>query len=561
MPSPWPLFGGGGGGVASVTATSPLASSGGANPNISLLGWFGAPLSNVYVVDPGTTTPALKQNGSASSPFSGVAQALAAAATAALTEIAIALVPGTYPAEALVPTIDTIEIQCIGGGYADLSACTWNQAVGASFRIQSRNVCLPSLVLTSGVATLGFVSETFDSGAEIAGIVASSGGIDATGLAAASLVQAEITSCNITGQLSGSSIIAVLRKAIALAALSVAVVTVWDTGIRANLTWVAAGLDAELYHCTFVGGLTVTGPGAPSRLLMDYTSAHFAEQFGVTFVTAPIVSTDAIFSTTAARPVLDAAATGFSDFDTDLNEPVWWNGSAWVGASSTGGKVYYGTFASRPAAGLSGSRMACSDGSTQFVDDGSIWRPYINGKAGLTPPLVAAWDTAFGTITPTDSAGSVVFESPGGGAQVLSGVTMNLAAATDYTVTCYIRGEFEAANGDTGLVIRDSVSGDCQFFGIHGDGYSGRWMRATYVGGGQNATNFGAVPFGEGVWFRIVSVFAVGDSYQLSADGETWIEVVNVAAGARPVNTPDGVGICIADDLKCSSMFSSFEYT
>lgn len=42
------------------------------------------------------------------------------------------------------------------------------------------------------------------------------------------------------------------------------------------------------------------------------------------------------FGTTANRPTLTTNETGFSYFDTDLGQPIWWSGTGWVDATGAG---------------------------------------------------------------------------------------------------------------------------------------------------------------------------------------------------------------------------------
>jgi len=228
------------------------------------------------------------------------------------------------------------------------------------------------------------------------------------------------------------------------------------------------------------------------------------------------------------------------------------------GGAPAGASLYYDAYAARPAAGTKGSRFVASDGAVEFVDDGAAWRPLLGGRRGTELPTVATWTTAFGTIAGTDLAGTVQFISTGAGAAQLAGLTDPLAAATNYEVTACVRVSPKYV-GDVGIILRDSVTGDAYFLGVHGDGYSMRWMRASYSGGGgQNLINAGALPVGPEVWFRVSSDFVAGDSFQLSADGLTWHELVFEAARAI---VPDELGIGLADDTAATGVFCSWERT
>jgi hypothetical protein len=69
-----------------------------------------------------------------------------------------------------------------------------------------------------------------------------------------------------------------------------------------------------------------------------------------------------------------------------------------------------GTYASRPAAGTAGNVYYPNDAWTSFVDDGSAWRPVIQGVAGVSPPAASNFTAinASATSALADSNGALV---------------------------------------------------------------------------------------------------------------------------------------------------------
>jgi hypothetical protein len=90
-----PVGGGGGGGVTSVTATAPLASSGGATPNLSLVVPLPTTTREVYVNQGGNDATG---NGTIEQPYATIAKALSTITDAATGKrYVILLGPGNWP--------------------------------------------------------------------------------------------------------------------------------------------------------------------------------------------------------------------------------------------------------------------------------------------------------------------------------------------------------------------------------------------------------------------------------------------------------------------------------
>ena len=101
------------------------------------------------------------------------------------------------------------------------------------------------------------------------------------------------------------------------------------------------------------GGVTLSTSGVyiTNLLYSDFTSltnrfyyvistiviggVYYADQFvvriqGNTDEEITAASSDAVSGTTAERPTLTTDDVGFEYFDTDIDSPIWWNGSEWV---------------------------------------------------------------------------------------------------------------------------------------------------------------------------------------------------------------------------------------
>jgi hypothetical protein len=77
---------------------------------------------------------------------------------------------------------------------------------------------------------------------------------------------------------------------------------------------------------------------------------------------------------------------------------------------SGGDVVATGTYAARPSAGTAGAVYYPNDAWTGFVDDGSAWRPMIQGVVGVSPPAASGFTAANASATSAlvDNNGALV---------------------------------------------------------------------------------------------------------------------------------------------------------
>ena len=136
------------------------------------------------------------------------------------------------------------------------------------------------------------------------------------------------------------------------------------------------------------------------------------------------------------------------------------------GGGGGGGGATVGTFANRPAAGNAGALYIATDSPiAQWVDDGSAWRPLIQGQAlGTQVPAASAF-TAFnaGTFTFSDASGTIRFEcTTGTGASNVRGAALSLSSSTAYVEACIADtspGYNASTVSSTGVMLRESSSG------------------------------------------------------------------------------------------------------
>jgi len=203
----------------------------------------------------------------------------------------------------------------------------------------------------------------------------------------------------------------------------------------------------------------------------------------------------------------------------------------------------YGLYAARPAPGNLGARYVCSDGAVEFVDDGTVWKPLVNGRPGTQPPLVSAF-TALSSAagaTWTDVAGTIVsVASQVGGEAAL--LVQEKPATCELVI--HVTDVQLGTNGVEGLVVRNSANDFFIIFGISAGGVSvALWSSLTnridneYTGSTR--------PIGD-TWLRFTDDGATF-RYFIATDGLTWLDLtsdVNLANGGRDiVGNADQIGL------------------
>ncbi len=123
------------------------------------------------------------------------------------------------------------------------------------------------------------------------------------------------------------------------------------------------------------------------------------------------------------------------------------------------------TYASRPAAGVASRIFSPTDGGFQFVDDGTTWRPIIDGIVGTQPPSAASF-TAFnqGSATLVDANGTVFMSGANdGGGNVIRGFTQPFTNGVNTICEAVVLMQPDPSqSGSTwsahGVIIRESSS-------------------------------------------------------------------------------------------------------
>lgn len=123
-----------------------------------------------------------------------------------------------------------------------------------------------------------------------------------------------------------------------------------------------------------------------------------------------------------------------------------------------------GTFSSRPAAGTAGRMYFPTDGGLGAVDDGSNWRPLLNGNILGTQPPAAASFTAFnqGASTLVDNNGGLLYTGVNDGATTtLRGYTQSIGSFTQ--LECALGWQTTGTNSSNtfsvgGIIFRESSS-------------------------------------------------------------------------------------------------------
>jgi hypothetical protein len=224
--------------------------------------------------------------------------------------------------------------------------------------------------------------------------------------------------------------------------------------------------------------------------------------------------------------------------------PISVGGGGGGGGAATNGTTY-GLYSSLPAAGNSGARYVCSDGAVEFIDDGSEWRPLINGRRGKKVTAVSTW-------TAINAGGRATTNSDTGGAIYMNAANITTAEdlrilkktspAAPYTVTAHLRPTTHGGTyGGVGLVFRQASNGYVRAFGVIGGGFLNFIVRAyTANNNGVSPTfstsadltppgTLGAPTFGlqNGLWLRIADD-NVNQLFSWSGDGQNFTQIASV---------------------------------
>lgn len=227
-----------------------------------------------------------------------------------------------------------------------------------------------------------------------------------------------------------------------------------------------------------------------------------------------------------------------------------------------------GLYSARPAAGHKGARYVTTDAGVEWVDDGAVWRPLLDGRIGTQVPLVASF-SAFGSGgTYADASGVLTAVAAGGGSNQLAGLLENTPGAA-FTLTTHQRGQANSVlnvTGGLGIVASDGTK------------YTSLWVYNTQATVGvagaacriavvdwNDAVTFSAEPEVAiawplaGSWLRIKDDGTTTTLYQISADGVQWFTLLSRSRTA--FLTPTKCGLVMNTGNALAGSFDSFTLT
>lgn len=215
---------------------------------------------------------------------------------------------------------------------------------------------------------------------------------------------------------------------------------------------------------TLLNSYTYNWPGASGNLAL------------VDDITALIDGTGlGVYGDTASRPDPSTLIPGYTYFDTDLEEPIWGDGTDWVTLPAEP-QATRGLAANRPAAGNEGAEYYATDTNILWWDNGSAWKnrtPRVIFNANSSTGIVNG-SAAISWSTPTVDTGG--YWSSGAATRV----TMPYAGV--YRVSIEGRG-----NGTAGFTATATINGsaptDQAYITASGSGAAGGAASAsrTYI--------------------------------------------------------------------------------
>lgn len=196
----------------------------------------------------------------------------------------------------------------------------------------------------------------------------------------------------------------------------------------------------------------------------------------------------------------------------------------------------FGAYTSRPAPGNAGATYIASDGIVSFVDDGTEWRPMIQGVVGweVAPNNSSAdWtQVGFAPTTVNIEGGCIYVYCDNEGSNSLSGYEQTKTAGQSVIAHILPFAQPQPNSGFTSSVsqaaiwVRDTSSGNLEgiFFGKDGyaDNYNYISLNTYSTLSTFNAsTSGGILPFSHGIWLRIDDTGSE-NKFSWSQDGKNW---------------------------------------
>jgi hypothetical protein len=237
------------------------------------------------------------------------------------------------------------------------------------------------------------------------------------------------------------------------------------------------------------------------------------------------------------------------------------------GGGGGGGGATVGTFANRPAAGHAGALYIATDSPiAQWVDDGSAWRPLIQGQAlGTQVPAASNW-TSFGSgATVADNKGTLTLtQAANGSSALMRGVTIPLSSSSMFVQGCATIVGTGAAQAWLQIGLREAATGksvtanvSLAVSGAQIPG-SAHVYRQTNVSDSRSSLGLiWSVPFNSPTAVR---VRRSGSSVlvELSSDFSTWYQIDSVSGAFT--SAPDQVCFATAGDGAAVATLQSFNY-
>lgn len=226
-----------------------------------------------------------------------------------------------------------------------------------------------------------------------------------------------------------------------------------------------------------------------------------------------------------------------------------------------------GAYSTRPVATTTGQRFIPTDGGSEQVYDGSVWRPLLGNTLCNEPPAASTFPNARGTPTMTSltkANGVLTMLFTGLNPLSIGGYAGNMAAPTTASIECCasIYGTSTSSTGqvDPGVWMRESGTSKALILTI---GQSVRSANYSAVVGVQLWTNSTtrstfqstlAQPMDGKPMRGRLKVSGANVVAEVSVDGGiSWIQVYTIAKTSAFTSAPDEYGPCVVQITSASS--------
>lgn len=333
---------------------------------------------------------------------------------------------------------------------------------------------------------------------------------------------------------------------------------------KAKLDGIATGATANSSDATLLDRANHTGTQAASTIsdfseaVDDRVSSLLVAGTGISITYDDALNTETIAATGGGGGgSLTVEEVDGSPTDSAVTKLIFPNGTLSItsheatytpagGGGGGGSTSGIGAYSARPAAGTAGNLYIATDGASQWVDDGTNWRPILNGVVGTQPAAAASWtqlhfSSGGGLATLTDAAGALILKSGLNTGVFGQAISIAPGQTAPYTVIVHLTPHYPFQTSQTvGFGFGDSSAGTWQAWTWQNNGYA--YYNWSNVGGASSSVVTSYLAQGGQIipqWWKLQDD-GTNRMWFASHDGLIWQKAGTVAR-TNYLSTPDRI--------------------